>query len=337
MPPAAKTAAFLLTKEEKVRTLTAIGMVLVLGLVGLARPTVIGITQIVDHPALNATRQGIVDGLRAAGYLEGQNVQYIYLNAQGDFAVAVAIAQEFKARRVDLVISITTPSSQAIVQVFGGTATPVVFSAVTDPVRAGLTQYPNVTGASDLIDVRSDLALLKALGARRVGMVYNPGETNSAVLTDMALKAAPDYGLTIVTASVTGTADVLAAAQSLVGRVDAIYVTTDNTVATALEAVVQVAQTAKIPFLMADPTSLERGALICTGFDYYDHGKLTAEIVVRILRGEKPSSIPFVRQAGTQVLLNLDAAQAMGYVFPKAIVDRATAVLYGGRRLVKAE
>ncbi len=310
---------------------------LVLGLSGLARPVVIGITQIVDHPALNATRQGIIDGLRAAGYVEGENVQYIYLNAQGDFSVAIAIAQEFRARGVDLVISITTPSSQAVVQVFGGTATPVVFSAVTDPVAAGLTQYPNVTGASDLIDVRSDLALLKALGAGKVGMVYNPGETNSAVLTDMALKAAPDYGLTILTAAVTGTADVLAAAQSLVGRVDAIYVTTDNTVATALEAVVQVAQAAKLPFLMADPTSLERGPLLCTGVDYYAHGQLTAKLVARILQGEKPSAIPFVtHEGGSEILLNLDTAQAIGFVFPAAVVEQATGVLYGGRRFVKA-
>lgn len=317
------------------KQLCVIAALAVFGLIGFARPIVIGITQIVDHPALNATRQGMIDGLREAGYVEGENVRYLATNAQGDFSVAIAIAQNFKAQGVDLVVSITTPSSQAMVQVFGGAAVPVIFSAVTDPVRAGLTGYPNVTGASDLIDVRSDLALLKALGTKRVGMVYNPGETNSAALTEMTLKAAPEFGLTIVTASVTGTADVLAAAQSLVGRVDAIYVTTDNTVATALEAVVQVAQAAKLPFLMADPTSLERGALICTGFDYYDHGRLTAEIVLRVLRGEKPGAIPFVRQKGTQVLLNLDAAAAIGFTFPKAVLDQATGLLLGGRRYAK--
>ncbi len=302
----------------------------------LGQPIVIGITQIVDHPALNAVRDGVIAVLGEAGYIEGQNVRYLLANAQGDFSVAIAIAQNFQAQRVGLVVSIATPTSQAAVQVFQGTAIPVVFSAVTDPVGAGLTAYPNVTGASDLIDVAGDLALLKELvpGLRRVGMVYNPGEVNSAILTRMAQDAAPELGLTIVTAAADSTAGVLPAAQSLVGRVEAIYVTTDNTVATALEAVVQVADAAKIPFLMADPTSLERGALVCTGFDYSDHGRLTGEIVLRVLRGEKPDQIPVTYQKGTQVWLNLDAAQAMGFSFPQAVLDRATGILLGGKRFV---
>ncbi|MFH1609214.1 MAG: ABC transporter substrate-binding protein [Candidatus Bipolaricaulota bacterium] len=314
--------------------MTALLFVFALGSVG--QPIAIGITQIVDHPALNAVRDGIIAVLREAGYIEGQNVRYILSNAQGDFSVAIAIAQNFQSQRVGLVVSIATPTSQAAVQVFQGTAVPVVFSAVTDPVGAGLTAYPNVTGVSDLIDVAGDLALLKELvpGLRRVGMVYNPGEVNSAILTRMAQEAAPGLGLTIVTAAAENSAGVLPAAQSLVGRVDAIYVTTDNTVATALEAVVQVASAAKIPFLMADPTSLERGALVCTGFDYSDHGRMTGDIVVRILRGEKPSQIPVTYQKGTQVWLNLDAAQAIGFTFPQAMLDLATGVLLGSRRFV---
>lgn len=315
-----------------------VGVVLVaLGLTSLAKPITIGITQIVDHPALNAVRDGIIAVLREAGYIEGQNVRYILSNAQGDFSVAITIAQNFKAQGVDLVVSIATPTSQAAVQVFQGTAVPVVFSAVTDPVRAGLTGHLNVTGASDLIDVAADLALLKELvpGLRRVGMVYNPGEVNSAILTRMAQDAAPKLGLTIVAAAAENTAAVLPAAQSLVGRVEAIYVTTDNTVATALEAVVQVARGAKIPFLMADPTSLERGPLVCTGFDYSDHGRMTGDIVLRLLRGEKPSRIPVAYQKGTQVWLNLDAAQAIGFTFPQAVLDRATGILLGGKRFVR--
>ncbi len=319
------------------RSLGIAAVLLVCALSGVGQPIAIGITQIVDHPALNAVRDGIIAVLREAGYIEGQDVRYILANAQGDFSVAIAIAQNFQAQRVGLVVSIATPTSQAAVQVFQGTAVPVVFSAVTDPVRAGLTAYPNVTGASDLIDVAGDLALLKELvpGLRRVGMVYNPGEVNSAILTRMAQDAAPKLGLTIVTAAAVNSAGVLPAAQSLVGRVDAIYVTTDNTVATALEAVVQVASAAKIPFLMADPTSLERGALVCTGFDYSDHGRLTGEIVLRLLRGEKPDQIPVTYQKGTQVWLNLDAAEAMGFTFPKAVLDRATGVLLGGQRFVR--
>lgn len=319
------------------RRVLAVSALLVFGLLGAARPILIGITQIVDHPALNAVRDGVIEALRRAGYVEGQNVQYLLTNAQGDFSVAIAIAQEFRARGVDLVVSITTPSSQAVVQVFKDTHVPVIFSAVTDPVGAGITAYPNVTGASDMIDVRADVELLLKLvpGLKRLGQVYNPGEANSAILTEMTKKVCAELGIELIVAAANGTAEVPLAAQSLVGRVDAIYCTTDNTVAAALDAVVAVSKAHKIPFLFADPTSLERGVLICTGFDYFDHGLLTGEIVLKVLGGTPPSAIPFVRQAGTQVWLNLDVAQEMGLVFPEEVKKLATGLLFGGQRFVK--
>lgn len=319
------------------RRVAVLSVLAVLGLVGVARPLVIGITQIVDHPALNAARDGVIEALRRAGYVAGQNVQFILTNAQGDFSVAMAIAQEFRARGVDLVVSITTPSSQAAVQVFKDTAVPVIFSAVTDPVGAGITGYPNVTGASDMIDVRADVELLLKLvpGLRRLGQVYNPGEANSAVLTEMTKRACAELGLELVIAAAASTAEVPLAAQSLIGRVDAIYCTTDNTVAAALDAVIAVAKTHRIPFLFADPTSLERGVLLCTGFDYFDHGLLTGEIVLQVLGGTPPSRIPFVRQAGTQVWLNLDVAQEIGFVFSEEAKKLATGLLFGGKRFLK--
>ncbi len=309
----------------------------VLGILGSARPLVIGITQIVEHPALDAVREGIIEALRRAGYVPGDNVQYILANAQGDFSVAMAIAQDFRARGVDLVISITTPSSQAVVQVFRDTPIPVIFSAVTDPVGAGLTGYPNVTGASDMIDVRADVELLRKLvpGLRRLGQVYNPGEANSAILTEMTKKACAELGIELIVAAANSTAEVPLAVQSLIGRVDAIYCTTDNTVAAALDAVVAVSKAHRIPFLFADPTSLERGVLICTGFDYFDHGLLTGQIVLQVLGGTPPSAIPFVRQAGTQVWLNLDVAEEIGFVFPLEAKKLATGLLFGGQRFIK--
>ncbi|MCR4392184.1 MAG: ABC transporter substrate-binding protein [Candidatus Acetothermia bacterium] len=321
------------------RKLVLAAVLAAFGLLSLGRPIVIGITQIVDHPALNAVRDGVIATLREAGYVDGQNVRFILGNAQGDFSVAIAIAQNFLAQGVDLVVSIATPTSQAAVQVFKDTGIPVVFSAVTDPVGAGLTGYPNVTGLSDLIDVRADLMLLQELvpGAKRVGMVYNPGEVNSAILTAMAEKAARELGLTIVAAAAENTAAVPLAAQSLIGRVDALYVTTDNTVVAALEAVVDVANRERLPFLVADPTSLERGALMCTGFDYYDHGLMTGEVVANVLAGVAPKDIPITYQRGTQVWLNLDMAQRIGFAFPTSVVGKATGILLGGRRFVAEE
>jgi putative ABC transport system substrate-binding protein len=312
-----------------------------LGVFGGAKPIVIGITQIVDHPALNACRDGVIEALRRAGYIEGQNVQYILANAQGDFSVAMAIAQDFLARGVDLVVSIATPTSQAAVQVFKGTNIPVVFSAVTDPVGAGLTGYPNVTGASDMIDVRADLELLLKVvpGLKRLGQIYNPGETNSAILTEMTKKAAAELGISLIVVPAEGTAAVPLAAQSLVGRVDAIYCTTDNTVAAALDAVVAVSKANRIPFLMADPTSLERGALICSGLDYFRHGLMTGEqIVLKILAGTSPSEIPILYPKGLQefeVWFNLDVAEEIGFVFSAEAKKLATGLLFGGQRFVK--
>jgi len=316
--------------------LSALLAAVLFGLAALAAPLKIGITQIVDHPALNAVRQGVIDVLAEAGYVEGENVEYILGNAQGDFSVAMSIAQNFLAQGVDLVVSIATPTSQAAVQVFKDTSVPVVFSAVTDPVGAGLTGYPNVTGTSDMIDVASDLALLKELvpGLTKVGMVYNPGEANSAILTDMAKDAGEDLGLEIVAAAAENTAAVPLAAQSLIGRVQAIYVTTDNTVVSALESVVDVAKSQGIPLLVADPSSLERGALVCTGFDYYDHGRMTGELVLKILQGASPADLPVEYQKGTQLWLNLDMAEEIGFSFPQAMKEKATGLLFGGRRFV---
>ena len=320
------------------RALSALLAVL-LGVSALAAPIKIGITQIVDHPALNAVRQGIIDALTEAGYVEGENVEYVLCNAQGDLSVAMSIAQNFLAQGVDLVISISTPASEPVVQVFKDTNVPVVVSAVTNP--EGLTSYPNVTGISDMIDVDLDLLLLKELvpNLTKVGMVYNPGESNSAILTDMAIAAAKDIGLEVVTAPAENTAVVPLAAQSLIGRVQAIYITTDNTVVSALESVVDVAKSQRIPLLVADPSSLERGVLVCTGWDYYSHGLLTGTVVLEILSGKSPSEIPVIYQKDTEfgkreIWLNLDVASEIAFEFPQTIKEKATGLLFGGRRFV---
>ncbi|MFO8033595.1 MAG: ABC transporter substrate-binding protein [Candidatus Bipolaricaulota bacterium] len=315
--------------------------VLVLTLPVTAETITIGISQIVDHPALNAVRQGVVDRLADAGYVEGENLQVLVGNAQGDTSVAISIAQNFRDRGADLVVAIATPTAIAAVQVFGGSDVPVVYSAVTAPAEYGLTEYENVTGVSDLIDPPLDLALLKELDPRvqRVGMVYNPGEANSAYLTELAKEEAPALGLEIVTAAADSSAMVLQAAQSLVGRVDAIYVTTDNTVVSALESVVQVANAEEIPFLMADPESRARGPLVCAGWDYYNHGLLTGERVLEILGGKTPEQVPHVYQKDTefgerQIWLNLDTAGVLGIEFPEAVLEQANGIILGGSEFV---
>ncbi|MEN3187293.1 MAG: ABC transporter substrate-binding protein [Atribacterota bacterium] len=284
---------------------------------GTAEKVKIGIMQIVDHPALNAVRDGLKDALKEVyGYVEGENIFYDAQSAQGDVATANTIAQKFVAARVNLIVSIATPTSQAAAN--ATKEIPVVFSAVTDPVAAGLVkdlEKPggNVTGISDMTPVDRQIYLIKFLfpKAKRVGTLYNSGEVNSVVTNELAKEACQENDLELLEATVTSTADVAMAAQSLVGKVDAIYVSTDNTVVSAMDVVTKVCLDNKIPLILADPTTVEKGALCGLGFDYYLHGRQTADIVARILKGEKPGDIPveFAKKltllVNTKVLANL--------------------------------
>jgi len=302
-----------------------------LGIGALAAELTIGISKIVAHPALDAVEQAVMDTLAEAGYTD---VEYILGDAQGDFNVCVTIAQNFQAQGADLVVAIATPTAIAAAQVYDGSDIPVIFAAVTDPVSAGLipsatdpSGYGNITGVSDLISIAAHLQLLKDLdpSIEKVGLVYNPGEENSAILTGMAEDAAPGLGMELIVASADSTANVPLAAQSLIGRVDAYYVTTDNTVVSAIDSVLAASQDAGVPFLMADPTSLA-SATMTAGFDYYVHGQAVGDVVLQVLGGTAPNEIPAVYQQDAEIQLNVDAASAIGLAFPVALIDRKSVV-----------
>jgi len=330
------------------KRLLIVGLV-VFGLIGaaaIAAPIQIGICKIVEHPALDAVERGVIDALAAAGFVSDRDVVFLLASAQGDPNNAVPIAQSFRSQGVGMVVAISTPMALAAAEVFRDTQLPIVFSAVTDPVAAGLVESAvdpsrngNVTGVSDLIDVAGDLALLKELSpaVRRIGIVYNPGEANSDQLTRLALEAAPGLGLTVVTAIADTTANVPMAAQSLIGRVDAFYVTTDNTVVSAIDAVIAAAEASGVPFLMADPTSLEFGPVLATGFDYYRHGLITGALIVEILSGLRPDALPVIYQSGAEIHVNLDAAGKIGLTVPSSILGRAAGLFVGGRAWSPAE
>ncbi len=288
----------------------------------------IGITQIVSHPALDSTAQGFIDALAEAGYVEGENVTYDKQNAQGEMANATTIAQKFAGDQVDLILSIATPTSQAAVQ--ATTDIPIIFAAVTDPVAAGLVvnedaPEANVTGVSDMLPVQPHLDLLMQLvpDAKTIGLLYNAGETNSVTLVEKEKVAAAAMGLEVVEATAANSSEVLAAAQSLVGRVDAISVLTDNTVVSAFESVVQVCEENGIPLIAGDIDSVERGAVAAYAFDYYDHGVQAGQVAVQILQGAEIASIPVQYAQDLKLALNLVAAEAMGVTIPDALKSEA--------------
>jgi putative ABC transport system substrate-binding protein len=285
----------------------------------------IGISQIVTHPALDATVNGFKDALAAAGYT---NITYDLQNAEGDMATTASIAQKFAGDNLDLVLGVATPTAQALAKAI--TDRPVLFTAVTDPVGAGLVQDPNapsanVTGVSDMQPVKPILELVQAFrpDAKAVGMVYNAGESNSVFLVKQAEKDAASMGLTIVKAPAGTSAEVQAAAQSLIGRADAIMVVGDNTAVSALESIIKVAEQNKMPLVAGDPDSVKRGAVAAYGFDYYDLGKQTGAMAAQVLSGTPISDIPVEFAKNLQLSVNEKAAAAQGVTLPQDLIDQA--------------
>lgn len=328
-------------KSRITKVLTIVGAVAVIAVVAFALPrftkkptvTKIGIMQIVEHPALDASRNGFIQRLAELGYEEGENVEFIIQNAQGDMAIAQSIAGNFVSQNVDMILAIATPTAQAAAK--ATQSIPILITAVTDPVAAGLVDSvkepgSNVTGTSDLTPVAKQLELLTRIApeAERVGVIYNAGETNSLVQVDLAREAAGSLGLELVEVTVSSSSEVYEASQSLVGRVNAIYVPTDNTVVSALESVIKVGEDFRIPVIVGEVDGVRRGALATVGIDYYVLGMQTADIAQKILKGERePKDIPIEYLEDIQIAVNLAAADKMGVTVSKDLIDEAYEVI----------
>jgi putative ABC transport system substrate-binding protein len=288
----------------------------------------VAITQIVEHPALDACRKGVEEELKA----QGIEVTWSYESAQGNPGTAAQIARKFVGDAPDAIVAISTPSAQAVVAATRDI--PVIFTAVTDPVGAKLIADPkkpggNVTGMSDLSPLAKHLDLIARItpNAKRIGVIYNPGEANSVTLVGLVKEHAPAHGMTIVEAAAPRSNDVLAAARSLVGKVDAIYVPTDNTVVSALEGVIKTGIESKIPVYAGDTDSVPRGAIAALGFNYYDVGRQTGAIVARVLKGEKPGDIAVQGVEKTELAVNPKSAEAMGVTIPADVIAEAKTVV----------
>lgn len=305
------------------------------GLAEAAGKIKIGITQIVTHPALDANRQGFIDQLAKEGFVEGENVQYDFRNPEGDMSLAASIAQKFVSEKVDMILAIATPTAQACVNAVKDTDIPVVFGAVTDPVSAGLVdswEQPGgqVTGISDWADVGAQIQLILDIvpEVKKIGVIYNSGETNSKVQVDELKKVAQYLGIAkVVEANAATTANVMGAAQSLMGRVDAVWVPTDNTVVSAFEAVVKVCEDNQVPVFAADTATVKRGAIGTPGIDYYVLGLEDGKVAAKILNGTPPADIPVKKVPMTDLYVNPAAAKRMGVSIPPSVLGRANKVV----------
>ncbi|MBW9054246.1 ABC transporter substrate-binding protein [Rhizobium mesosinicum] len=312
--------------------LLAFAATLALTLPAKADDVTVAVTAIVEHPALDAARNGVRDALAAAGYKEGENLKFVFESAQGNPATAAQIARQFAGDEPNVIVPISTPSAQAVVS--STRDIPVVFTAVSDPLGAQLVKNMdkpggNVTGLSDMSPVGEHIALIKEIlpNVKTIGYLYNSGEANSVSLL-AALKAEADKaGIALVESAATKSAEVQGAARALVGRADAIYIPTDNTIISALEGAVAVAEESKLPLFTADTDSVSRGSIAALGFNYYDVGKQTGEIVVRVLKGENPGDIAVKTAAGSDLVINKAAAAKMGVTLPQTVLSRANKVI----------
>ncbi|MEE4243324.1 MAG: ABC transporter substrate-binding protein [Desulfopila sp.] len=293
----------------------------------------VSVNQFVEHPALDAVLQGMKDYLKD----NSVEVEFKVHNAQANMPTANQIAQQMIGEKADLLVAIATPSAQACAQALKKAPAelkrPLVFTAVTDPVAAGLVddlEAPggNITGISDLLPIAKHLEMVLNYkpDIAKLGVLYNAGEANSKATVAAIRELSQTMGFTVVEATAAKTADVYQAAQSLIGRADAVFIPTDNTIVSALESVLKVGVQNKLPIFAADVDSVKRGAVAAMGFDYYKHGYQTGAMLEKILKGASPASIPVEFQKDLELHINSEFSTMMGLEPPQKLLDKAAKV-----------
>ncbi|OOF22865.1 ABC transporter substrate-binding protein [Salinivibrio sp. IB574] len=319
-------------KTPKIATLACAAALSVgVSLTTLAETATVAVSQIVEHPALDAARNGLLDGLKAKGYTPGENLDFKYQTAQGNPAIAVQIARQYVGEQPDVLVGIATPSAQALAAATKDI--PVIFTAVTDPVGAKLVKNMdapsgNVTGLSDLSPVAQHVALAKELlpELTTIGVVYNPGEANAVTLVELLREAANAQGIKVVEGTALKSADVQSAAQVVATQADVIYAPTDNTVASAIDGLVAAANSADTPVIGGSTSYIPNGAVVALGFDYYSVGVQTSDYVAAVLEGKPVSSLPAKVALGSDLAVNRAAANRLGITVPDTILDRAARI-----------
>ncbi len=293
---------------------------------------VVGISQFVQAPPLDAAVDGFKQAFIDAGYVEGETVEFKLQNANAEIPTTTTIAQTFANDGLDLVLAVATPSAQAAMQNI--TDVPVLFTAVTDPVAADIVDSvdapgSNVTGTSDMSPVADQIALIQEIdpSAKKLGIVYSSGEVNSQVQVELATEAAEELGMEVVEQTVTNAGELKQATEAL-GDVDAIWTPSDNIVISGLGSIVSVAEERGILIVGSDAEHVAGGAAATVGIDYRALGYQTGEMALRILEeGADPATMAVETQSEFEVTINPAAAERFGFELPASLVDRAVNVI----------
>lgn len=320
--------------SKKVRLFFAFALILALAAFpltgcaeGKADTLKIGVVQLVEHPALDASYQGFVDALKEAGYEDGKNISIDYQNGQGEQSNCQTIATQFKNANMDLILAIATPAAQAAANVIKDI--PILITAVTDPEDAKLVdsnENPggNLTGTSDLTPVREQMELLQRLlpEAKKVAILYTSSETNSVFQANLAKEAAEDLGLEVSESTISSSNEIQQVVESVLDSADAIYIPTDNTFANAMATVTMVTEAAGMPVIVGEENMVNGGGLGTIGINYYNLGYQTGEMAVRILKdGADPADMPIEYQEDVSVCINTDMAESLGITIPSDLAE----------------
>jgi len=288
----------------------------------------IAIANLQQHPILDAVEEGVIDELAARGYVADSSANFIMRNASGDMQRVSAIASEIASRDLNITVAISTPVAQAVTRQVDGL---VVFGALTDPVGAGIvasldSTREQITGTTDALPYEEQLKLIRRMSpeSERLGILFNPGEASSQYAIQEIRRVAPGLDFKIVEGPVNSTNEVATVARNIVGRSDVLLISTDNTVAAGIAGAVRVAAQQSTPLYAFDSGSVSKGAIAAVSPGYYDIGRQTGALAVRMLEGER--NLPIQQPRSGDIYLNLEAARQMGYDVPDDIRKEAVQV-----------
>lgn len=283
----------------------------------------IGICQLTEHVALDAAYEGFVDGLAEAGYVDGENIELDHQNAQGDQSNCPTIASKLVNDQSDLILAIATPAAQACAN--ATEEIPILVTAVTDPAVSGLVEDneapgSNISGTSDLTPVREQLDLMMKLlpDTEKIAILYCSSESNSEIQAELAMEAAEELGIETMEATVSSSNEIQQVVQNLIGKVDAIYAPTDNMIAAGMQTVSLIANPAGLPVICGEEGMVKNGGLATNGINYYNLGKQTAAMAVKILEGEaEPATMPIEYLKDVETVINAATVEELGIEIPE--------------------
>ena len=291
---------------KKILSILSLMLILTTLAMGAEKEIKIGITQIVEHPSLDAARKGIEKALKEKA--KGKNIKIEYQSAQGDFGTAQLIAKSYATAKKDVIVAISTPSAQAALN---STKTiPIVYTAVTDGASAGL-KGDNITGTSDMSPLEKQINLIKDLlpKTKKIGFIYNPSEQNSVLILKKFKEIAKAKGYTVIEKGVSSVNDINLAIDNLLGQIDVLYIPTDNLVYSSASLVLQKANRKNVPVIASTRDIVEKGGLVTESIDYEKLGYQTGERIVDILNGKKPKDIPVETLKNTTLVVNQKMAK----------------------------